>query len=114
LLKIYKNLYKNLYKNYTKTIQKFISIFKKNIFIYYIMPLGFPQNASVKSLTVAGKTTLAGGLTIASTTSGFVVPRLSTAQQNALPAVEGTLIYNLETDNFVGYANGGWRILNNA
>jgi hypothetical protein len=73
------------------------------------MPLGYPQNVKAKSLSVNGTTTLSGAVHITSTTNGFVVPRMDTdASANVVNLVNGTIIYDTDTDLFMGYANGVW------
>ena len=75
------------------------------------MPLGYPSDLKAKSLTVSGQTVLSN-LTVTSTTSGFVVPRMNTAERTALTnVVDGTLIYNTQLDRFEAYANSTWGYL---
>jgi len=77
------------------------------------MPLGYPQNVKAKSLSVSGDTTLTGSVSMTSTTSGFVVPRMdAAARANLASLVNGTIIYNTDTEAFEGYANGTWAALN--
>lgn len=40
--------------------------------------------------------------------SAILFPRLTTAQRNALTAVNGMIIYNTDMNQFQGYVNGGW------
>ena len=41
--------------------------------------------------------------------NGMFVPRLTTAQRNALQnVINGQLIYNTSTEKFQGYENGAW------
>jgi len=77
------------------------------------MPLGYPQNLKANTLTVAGETVLAGEIRMTSTTNGFVVPRMdAAARANLANLVNGTIIYNTDTEQFEGYANGAWAALN--
>jgi len=45
---------------------------------------------------------------IETTVGGFVVPRMTTAQRNALTAINGMIIYNNDTPAFNYYENGAW------
>ena len=47
-------------------------------------------------------------LDITSTTGALVVPRMTTAQRDALTALDGMIIYNTSTTAFNFYENGGW------
>jgi hypothetical protein len=47
-------------------------------------------------------------LEISSTTGALLMPRMSTAQRNALTGVNGMVIYNSSTDRFEGYCAGSW------
>ena len=49
-----------------------------------------------------------GALDVSSTTGGFIVPRMTTTQRNALTAVNGMIIYNASTNQFNFYENGSW------
>lgn len=49
-----------------------------------------------------------GALDVNSTTGALIVPRMSTAQRNALSAVNGMIIYNTTTNQFNFYENGAW------
>jgi hypothetical protein len=52
-----------------------------------------------------------GILDIQSTTSAPIMPRMSTAQMNAIALpVEGMLIYNTDSGRFAGYT-GAWSLL---
>lgn len=55
-----------------------------------------------------GTTSPQGALDVVSTTGGFIVPRMTTAQRNALTAVNGMIIYNTDTPAFNFYENGAW------
>lgn len=77
------------------------------------MPLGFPQNLKASTLQVSGETVLTGGVKMTSTTNGFVVPRMDNAARANLDSlVNGTMIYNTDTEQFEGYANGAWAAMN--
>lgn len=47
-------------------------------------------------------------LEISSTTGALLMPRMSTAQRDALTGVNGMVIYNSSTDRFEGYVAGAW------
>ncbi len=55
-----------------------------------------------------GTTSPQGALDISSTSGGFIVPRMTTAQRDALTAVNGMIIYNTSTNQFNFYENGAW------
>jgi len=55
-----------------------------------------------------GTTSPQGALDVNSTTGAFIVPRMTTAQRNALPPVNGMIIYNTITNQFNFYENGAW------
>jgi len=55
-----------------------------------------------------GTTSPQGALDVSSTTGALIVPRMSTAQRNALTAVNGMIIYNTSTNQFNFYENGAW------
>lgn len=47
-------------------------------------------------------------LDLTSTTGALLLPRMTTAQRNALTAINGMLIYNTTTAKFQGYEAGAW------
>ncbi|MBN2542564.1 hypothetical protein JXI42_06825 [bacterium] len=49
-----------------------------------------------------------GALDVVSTTGAFIVPRMTTAQRDALTAVNGMIIYNTSTNKFNFYENSAW------
>ena len=55
-----------------------------------------------------GTATPAGALDVTSTTGGFIVPRMTTTQKNALTPVNGMIIYDTTLNKFQGYENGAW------
>ena len=55
-----------------------------------------------------GTTSPQGALDVNSTTGAFIVPRMTTADRNALTAVNGMIIYNTSTNQFNFYENGAW------
>ena len=51
-------------------------------------------------------------LDVSSTTKGMLIPRMTTAQRNAIPAAaDGLLIYNTTTSQFNQRQAGGWKII---
>lgn len=73
------------------------------------------QTQALTRLTVAndgnvgiGTTSPQGALDVSSTTGAFIVPRMTTAQRDALSAVNGMIIYNTTTNQFNFYENGAW------
>lgn len=55
-----------------------------------------------------GTTSPQGALDVSSTTGALIVPRMTTAQRDALTAVNGMIIYNTTTNQFNFYENGAW------
>lgn len=55
-----------------------------------------------------GTTSPQGALDVTSTTGALIVPRMTTAQRDALTAVNGMIIYNTTTNEFNFYENGAW------
>jgi hypothetical protein len=55
-----------------------------------------------------GTTSPQGALDVSSTTGALIVPRMTTAQRNALTAVNGMIIYNTTTNQFNFYEAGAW------
>ena len=55
-----------------------------------------------------GNTDPQGALDITSTTGALIVPRMSTAQRDALSASNGMIVYNTSTDEFNFRENGAW------
>ncbi|NBU24015.1 MAG: hypothetical protein EBS38_08985, partial [Actinobacteria bacterium] len=47
-------------------------------------------------------------LQIESTTGALIVPRMTTAQRDALTALNGMIIYNTTTNTMQGRINGAW------
>ena len=64
-------------------------------------------------LMVGQNATPAGSaaLEISSTTGALLMPRMSTAQRDALTGVNGMVIYNTSVDRFEGYVAGSWTSL---
>lgn len=81
-----------------------------------IMKRDASGNVNVKTLIaetqvmVGQNATPAGSaaLEISSTTGALLMPRMSTAQRDALTAVNGMVIYNSSTNLFEGYVSGAW------
>jgi len=57
-----------------------------------------------------GTTNPVGALDVSSTTGALIVPRMTTAQRNALTPVNGMILYNTSTNQFNFYENGAWVI----
>ncbi len=55
-----------------------------------------------------GTTAPAGALDVVSTTGAFIVPRMTTAQRDALTAVNGMIVYNTTTNQFNFREAGVW------
>lgn len=55
-----------------------------------------------------GTTTPAGALDVSSTTGGFIVPRMTTAQIAALTPVNGMIVYDTTLNAFYFYENDAW------
>ena len=55
-----------------------------------------------------GTTSPEGALDVSSTTGAFIVPRMTTAQRDALTPVNGMIIYNTTANQFNFYENGAW------
>jgi hypothetical protein len=69
----------------------------------------FPGGAAKSSGSVGiGTTNPQGALDVNSTTGAFIVPRMTTAQRDALTAVNGMIIYNTTNNQFNFYENGAW------
>jgi len=50
-----------------------------------------------------------GRTEISSTTGGVILPRMTTAQKNAISSpVNGEMVYDTNLNKFYGYANGAW------
>ena len=61
-------------------------------------------NVGIGTLTPA----TSGKLDITSTTGALIVPRMTTAQRDALTAVNGMIIYDITLTKFMFYENGAW------
>lgn len=60
---------------------------------------------SVGAATISGS----AAMTVSSTTGGFLIPRMSTAQRDAISSPEnGTIIYNTTVGKFQGREAGAW------
>jgi len=59
-----------------------------------------------------GTTSATGGASVAmeisSTSGGFLLPRMTTAQRDALTVANGMMIYNTTTGKIQGYQSGAW------
>jgi hypothetical protein len=76
----------------------------------HIVPT-FAENFIGGSLKIGGSDTVANSsvaLEIESTTKAFLNARMTTAQRDALTAINGMQIYNTSTDKLQVYAAGVW------
>lgn len=60
-----------------------------------------------------GSPAASAAIEINSTTQGFLLPRMTSEQINALTPVEGLLVYNITSNNLTYYGNGKWYELTN-
>ncbi len=77
-------------------------------FVTFNKPLLLNPNAGRVGI---GTTAPQGALDVSSTTGAFIVPRMTTAQRNALTAVNGMIIYNTDAvagGRFEFRENGTW------
>ena len=76
-----------------------------------------PSGHFSKSLTISGSvgigtSTPAAPLEVSSTAGGVIMPRMTTAQMNAISTPSnGEMIYNTDSGKFAGYEAGGWQPL---
>ncbi len=49
-----------------------------------------------------------GALDVKSTTGALIVPRMGTSDRDNLPHINGSIIYNTDTNEFNFYENGAW------
>ena len=58
------------------------------------------------------KLDVSGGARFTSTAGGLIMPRMTTAQMNAIASpTNGEMIYNTDTNKFAGYAGGSWETI---
>jgi hypothetical protein len=56
-----------------------------------------------------GTTSPSAPLEVSSTTGGVIMPRMTTAQRNAIASpTNGEMVYDTDLNKFYGYANGVW------
>lgn len=70
-----------------------------------VMTLTHEKSVSIGTRTPA----TSAKLDITSTTGALLVPRMTTAQKNALTAVNGMILYDTTLNQMQCYENGGWR-----
>jgi len=59
-----------------------------------------------------GTTSPSAPLEVSSTTGGVIMPRMTTAQRNAIASpTDGEMVYDTDLNKFYGYANGAWTAL---
>ncbi|MFA4817989.1 MAG: hypothetical protein WC608_04695 [Parcubacteria group bacterium] len=82
---------------------------------FMVTPAGSTTPGSAVAMTIKndgkvgiGTTTPQGALDVASTTGALIVPRMTTAQRDALAPVNGMIIYNATTNQFNFRENGAW------
>lgn len=68
----------------------------------------FDGRVTVTDRVGIGTTNPQGALDVSSTTGAFIVPRMTTAERDALTAVNGMIIYNTTDNQFNFYENGAW------
>jgi len=85
--------------------------------VIYDVPTGSRHAMRVNDVEIAsitgtglgiGTATPAGALDVTSTTGGFIVPRMTTAQVAALTPVNGMIVYDTTLNKFQFYENGAW------
>ncbi|MCP5005203.1 MAG: hypothetical protein GY941_14895 [Planctomycetes bacterium] len=76
---------------------------------------GDKNNSTVSLLSTLDQATDHGHIKIDGTiviggdaTNGFIVPRLTAAQRDLIPALNGMIIYNTDDDKFEGFEAGAW------
>jgi hypothetical protein len=57
---------------------------------------------------IGGNPATSAVLTLTATDGALLLPRMTTAQQNALTAANGMILYNTTTNKIQGYENGSW------
>jgi hypothetical protein len=74
--------------------------------------VGCPTNTlyldAAGNVGVGGAPTASVKLGVSSTTGAFLLPRMTTAQMNALTAINGMVIYNTTNTACYAYENGAW------
>lgn len=71
---------------------------------FYIFPGGTTGKVAVGTVTPATSAIM----DLTSTIGALLLPRMTTAQRDALTAINGMLLYNLTLNKFQGYENGVW------
>lgn len=87
----------------------------------FVGNLNFPTNSVDTGVVLngsgdvefAGTATVNGDLDMSASTGALIVPRLTTAQRNAMHAVDGMIIYNTDMNAFNFYENGAWVLKQN-
>lgn len=70
---------------------------------------GLDWNSTTQTLAIGNPSPNGtAGLDVGVGAGPILLPRLTTAQRDALAAVNGMIIYNINTDEFQGYAGGSW------
>ena len=80
-------------------------------FTAFICALGLTYNLFAQSVGINDDGSLpnsAAILDIKSTTKGLLIPRMTTAQRNLLPNVQGLLVFDTDANRFFFYNNTGW------
>lgn len=67
-----------------------------------------PVQGSDPVLTMANGSPVSAALELQSTAGALLLPRLTTAQMNALNPTNGMIIYNSDTNKTTTYENGAW------
>lgn len=63
---------------------------------------------SIPQFTMVGGQPVSAALEIQSTSGALLIPRMTTAERDALIAFNGMIIYNITVNNFEIYENGAW------
>ncbi|MDI6767956.1 MAG: hypothetical protein QME52_14140, partial [Bacteroidota bacterium] len=85
------------------------------IYNHFYKRMGFTTNGVYGRMVISsagnvgiGTTSPQGALDVSSTTGAFIVPRMTTAERDALTTVNGMIIYNTTTNQFNFYENDAW------
>lgn len=78
------------------------------VYLFLSLPFAFSQNVGIGTLTPDTSALVE----LQSTSKGFLPPRMTTMQRDAIPTpAEGLQIFNTTTDCLENYINGQWQII---